>query len=129
MGIVSAAALCLLSQAMPGLEPGWDTGTITYYYESEYGGKPLYCGGTYSPETGPWLAVDVTLYTSRQVRCGDLYAIELADGSMQYARALDAFPPHPAVIADLPNYWRGNGRTQQGKILNLRAVAEWKGVR
>ena len=96
-------------------------GGVTYYYGS-FEGKNLKCPGyRYEPETGPWVAVDISEYTSGATKCGDLIVIRWKNGETYLARALDSgyldyrlWPDKSRpvwdtglpIIADLPKYWR-----------------------
>lgn len=121
------AAAMLLLQVQP--PPEAMVGGITFYYGAEHEGGPLYCGGRYAPETGPWLALDVGEYTSGRARCGDLFLVHFSDGSTMIAAARDAgylgdyriFDTGLPFVADLPVYWRGGRRTATGWIVNLSA--------
>ena len=107
-----------------------DTGGITWYYGENFEGHPLYCGGVYAKETGPWLAVDVHWYETGKTKCGDLYLIEFSNGSTMLARARDAgyladytvWDTGLPMIADLPTYWRNGRVTATGTITNLSAT-------
>ena len=106
------------------------TGGITFYY-GEFEGRPLYCGGTYDEETGPWLAVTVEWYESGLVECGDRFLILFSDGTQMVARARDAghlssytvWDTGLPIIADLPRYWREGRETATGTIVNLSAIS------
>jgi hypothetical protein len=111
---------------------GWQDGGITYYYE-QFVGRELYCGNhRYEPETGPWLALDVSEYESGRARCGDVFLVEFYDGTTMLARALDAgylyayedgvWDTGLPFVADLPYYWREGRVTATGRILNLSAA-------
>lgn len=101
-------------------------GGVTFY-GGPFEGKPLYCGGTYAPETGPWVALPVEWYESGKVKCGDVMLIQFGDGGTQLVRALDAgrlndfrvWDTGKRFVADLPRYWRGRHRTMTGSIANL----------
>jgi len=96
-------------------------GGVTYYY-GQFEGKNLKCPGyRYEPETGPWVAVDISEYTSGATRCGDTIIIIWDNGETLVARALDSgyldyrlWPDKSRpvwdtglpMIADLPRYWR-----------------------
>lgn len=126
---MSALLAVLLFQVQPPPPEGAMVGGITYYYGPEHEGRPLYCGGRYAPETGPWLALDVGEYTSGRARCGDLFLVHFSDGSTMLARARDAgyladyrvFDTGLPFVADLPRYWRAGRRTATGWIANLSA--------
>lgn len=76
------------------------SGVATVYDEARWYGQPLYCDTastnyTYSYEMAeamPWVALDVGLYESGQVACGDLLTIYLDNGIEFQAYALDAGP-------------------------------------
>lgn len=111
--------------------PGWVDGGITFYGGARFEGRPLYCGGEYKPENSPWLAVDVNEYRSGRVRCGDTFLIEMPDGSLEIAVALDAghlsdytvWDSGLPFVGDLPTYWRDGCPTGTGRIVNLSAAA------
>lgn len=105
-------------------------GGITFYYGELFEGQPLYCGGVYAEETGPWLALDVREYESGRAKCGDVFLITFGDGSTMLARARDAgyladytiWDTGLPFIADLPRYWRDGRETATGTIINLSAA-------
>lgn len=106
-------------------------GGITFYYGDAFEGQPLYCGGRYSEDTGPWLALPVELYEQGLARCGDLIWVmgDQWDEPM-IARALDAgylsdyriFDSGLPFVADLPRYWREGRPTCTGWLVNLSAI-------
>ena len=86
---------------------------IATWYAGPYVGEDLYCGGVYDETARPWVAVDVALYESGAVRCGDLMAITFEDGQVLNMYALDAGPfgkywiedwPNLPIMADLPKH-------------------------
>jgi len=106
-------------------------GGITFYYGPIFEGSNLKCPGhRYEEETGPWLAVDISLYRSGETRCGDEYLIVFGDGSTMRARALDSglladanvWDSGLPFVADLPKYWRDGRATATGTIFNLSAM-------
>lgn len=94
------AVLLLLSQVTVGV--------ATYYPASEFAGRPLYCDYqfeeelVYSEGTADWVAVDVGLYQSGEVWCGDELLILFEDGRRLRARALDAGTFEGYYVADWP---------------------------
>ena len=111
--------------------PEWIEGGITYYYHDGFEGNNLKCPGyRYEPETGPWLALDISMYEEGLASCGDLFLVEFSDGSREVARALDSgrlaeYRCHDSglpFVADLPSYWRNGRKTATGRILNLSAL-------
>jgi hypothetical protein len=93
------------------------TGMATIY--TGYAGAPLYCDGRISQPGSllfdtvaePWVALDVSEYTSGRARCGDEILVRFpptqtsdlpgkAENHTLRARALDAGPLYPFVIAD-----------------------------
>ncbi|MFN2230464.1 MAG: hypothetical protein ACK2VA_11895 [Anaerolineae bacterium] len=106
-----ALAHTLLWAALPA------TGMATTY--TGYAGAPLYCDGRISQPGSllfdtvaePWVALDVSEYTSGRARCGDEILVRFpptqtsglpgkAEIHTLRARALDAGPLYPFVIAD-----------------------------
>lgn len=130
MAKVAIALTLGLLHSSEWIPPGWQEGGITFYYGDVFEGQPLYCGGVYAKETGPWLALDVGKYESGQARCGDQFLVEFADGSTMIAVARDAghladytiFDSGLPFVADLPRYWRNGRPTATGRILNLSAA-------
>lgn len=112
----TTAALLLTAGLAPWL-PTFMGGMATIY--TGYAGAPLYCDGRIS-EPGsllfdtvdqPWVALDVSEYTSGRARCGDEILVRFpptqtsglpgkAETHTLRARALDAGPLYPFVIAD-----------------------------
>ena len=98
-------------------------GAVTFYPIAKFEGQPLYCDQhlgnlTYSQETakqwGPWVALDVVLYKSGRVNCGDKFTLWLEGREPFEVTALDAGTfagyyvdtwPILTIIADLPEYW------------------------
>jgi hypothetical protein len=99
-------------------------GAVTFYPISHFEGQPLYCdqflGGdlTYSLDTakdwGIWIALDVSMYRSGRVNCGDKLMLWLEGQAPMEVTALDAglFTnyfvaawPTLKIIADMPEYW------------------------
>lgn len=105
------------------------SGSITFYPTHRFEGNPLYCSHydgqpySYDQETaekvGPWVALDVGLYESGVVRCGQELVIIFEDGSTLAVVALDAgrfsgyyvqsWPALP-IVADVPEYWQSESR-------------------
>jgi hypothetical protein len=91
---------------------------ITWYRPTAYNGV-TYCGNDVQEliDSGiVWVAVDVGLYESGRVRCGDEIQVRFSDGIVLYALALDSGPladyyivdygPSRPIIADIPDiYW------------------------
>ncbi len=81
-------------------------------YTAHSPGAPLYCdrgnGLTFFAVQEPWVALDVSEYTSGRAHCGDIILLRLpaspAGGKTEThtlrARALDAGPLYPYSIAD-----------------------------
>ena len=69
-------------------------GAATAYGGPAHAGKPLYCdrgnGLIFDQVTQPFVALDVGLYETGQVRCGDLIRVTFPSGEMLEAQALDA---------------------------------------
>jgi len=114
-------ALDLLRQLING---SFLVGAVTFYPIDRFESQPLYCAQylsddlTYSHQTaniyGPWIALDISLYESGRIECGDKLLLWLeGQGTMQVV-ALDAgtfegywvqdWPTLP-IIADLPEYY------------------------
>ena len=78
------------------------TGMATAY--TALPGAPLYCdrgnGLTFHAVTEPWVALDVSEYTTGRVHCGDEILVLFGDGTRFRARALDAGPLYPYIVAD-----------------------------
>ena len=74
-----------------------------------YEGNPLYCDRPddrhlYTEDArDPWVAVDVGMYESGRVRCGDELWVYLPDGSVLVAQALDAGYLAAYRTRDYPN--------------------------
>ena len=119
------------------------TGGITGY-AGRYVGRDLACTGyKYEPETGPWIALDVTWYEQGLAECGDWFLVTFSSGEQWYARALDSgyldyriWPDSVPVwdsddlpmVADVPGYyfWRAGRVTATGSVMNLSARARWQ---
>lgn len=110
-------------------------GSVTFYPISRFEGQPLYCSThdhplTYSQQTaqevGPWVALDVGLYQSGRVKCGEELVLWLEGGGSMRVKALDAgrfggywvadWPDLP-IIADLPEYFSSSSK--RGVLLLL----------
>jgi len=69
-----------------------------------YTGAPLYCdrgnGLTFDAVPDPWVALDVSEFLGGRVQCGDEILVRFRNGKTLRARALDAGPLYPHVIAD-----------------------------
>jgi hypothetical protein len=91
------------------------TGMITTYAIAEWAGRPLYCPPhRYDQAAPPWIALEVQLYQSGQVKCGDPVIVDFDDGTRLELLALDAGPfaglcagtPCSPIIGDVPEpYW------------------------
>jgi hypothetical protein len=93
-------------------------GVATYYSADYYTGRPLYCNYqdsslVYTETLEPWIALDVTLYQSGQVECGDQFLLTFTDGYTLTVSAWDAglfnghwVPPWPElpIVIDLPQH-------------------------
>ena len=110
---------------------------------------PLYCDGHLGPAgtllfhtvTEPWVALDVSEYTSGRVRCGDDIIVRLPtphggrDGTHTLrARALDAGPLYPFVIAetelpivvDIPRHQAPfTGLSHPATVINVSAMRRY----
>ena len=80
---------------------------LASWYGETHVGNPLYCdrgdGLIYSEGLPPWVAVDVNLYRSGRVQCGDRLLLSFADGKRLVARALDAgYLAEYGIVADVP---------------------------
>ena len=62
---------------------------VATWYAGIYVGGPLYCGGHYTEQHTPWVAVDVDDYISGRVSCGDWLRITDGD-TVLLAQAMDA---------------------------------------
>lgn len=103
-------------------------------YAGVFVGQPLYCDTDgslfYSPETEPWIALDVHLY-DRWASCGDDILL-IAGGRPYTFKALDAGPlykyhieDHPAlpIVADIPVFLSPfNGLSHPVRMINLTWV-------
>jgi len=114
-------------------------GVSTVYLAENWEGQPLYCnngvnGLDYSPDTGPWGAMDIGLFQSGAVQCGDWLQVSARDGSFSfYARAWDSGNLHTAtfrgqpVVVDVPEYyapWYPDGvPCPEVTVINWSAVA------
>jgi hypothetical protein len=123
-----------------------------------YTGAPLYCDGRISTPgtllfhtactepgecvTEPWVALDITEYTSGRAHCGDEILLRFPHGSTSVlpgeaethtlrARALDAGPLYPysiadtrlPIIVDLPaHYAPFQGLSAPATIVNVSAI-------
>jgi hypothetical protein len=97
--------------------------------------QPLYCGGIYSLDNNPWIAVDVSQYINRSIHCGDTMLLTTPHGSL-VAQALDAGYLHdyhvdqwqrlgyPAtIIADIPAHLAPfPGLSCPATLVNLSAL-------
>jgi hypothetical protein len=96
-----------------GLKAALILAGIATWYAGPYIGGPLYCGGYYTTDNMPWVAVDVSEYENSRIRCGDTLMIWLA-GEMIRARAMDAGPlykyyiedfgPELPIVVDIPKH-------------------------
>jgi hypothetical protein len=100
---------------------GFLVGAITFYPTDYFENRPLYCAQylgndlTYSRETaeiyGIWIALDVELYQSGWVKCGDQLTLWLEGQEPIMVTALDAgtFDGYLVmdlpIVADMPEYW------------------------
>jgi len=116
-------------------------GGLTFYYGPTFEGQPLYCGGKYAEDTGPWVALPVEWYQEGRAQCGDVILL-MGDGWAEpmVARALDAgllshyeiFDSGLPFVADLPRYWRAQSDgslrpTCTGWLINLSAIERMRG--
>jgi len=93
--------------------------------------QPLYCGGIFSTHNTPWLAVDVSQYTTHSIHCGDTMLLTTPHGSL-IAQALDAGYLHNyhvdqwgsrPIIADVPSHLSPfPGLSCPATLLNLSAI-------
>lgn len=79
----------------------------TYYTYEEFGGNPLYCSRPNDPlyyelDTTPWVAVNVRLYQTGVVRCGDPVLLVFKNGEELLAKTLDAGPFDGYYVKDYP---------------------------
>lgn len=110
-------------------------GVATYYPAERYAGQPLYCNYqderlVYDESLEPWIAVDVELYRSGRVQCGDLFLLAFSDGRTMTARAWDAGTfdgyyvitwPELPIVVDLPEHLRPPGGAARVTAFNLSA--------
>lgn len=108
---------------------GFMMGAVTFYPADKFEGNPLYCAQylgdhlTYSRETaeryGMWVALDVSLYESGVVKCGDQLTIWYGGSEFVDVVALDAGTfegyyvadwPELPIIADVPEYFQDTSR-------------------
>lgn len=80
----------------------------TYYTYDEFGGNPLYCSRPgnqfyYELDTTPWVAVNVRLYQTGVLQCGDWLLLVFENGEELVAQALDAGPFDGYYVADYPH--------------------------
>jgi hypothetical protein len=104
----------------------------------DYEGNPLYCDCRDSARhifredaRDPWVAVDVGLYESGQVRCGDELWVYFPDGEVLQAPALDAghlakyyvidYPGLPIVV-DVPGMFATFNGVSPVRVLNVSAA-------
>ena len=82
---------------------------IATAYAGPYVGQPLYCGGTYSLDTVPWVALPL----EATWLCGDPVRLRFEDGTILKTRAMDTGPfgafcvqqpsgACPPIIVDVP---------------------------
>lgn len=84
------------------------TGVITVY-AAPYIGQPLYCdhgqGLVYETGAPPWIALDVRLYQSGRVKCGDEIWLRFPSTYRTLkALALDAGPFEGYYVEDWPSF-------------------------
>ena len=112
---------------------------VATWYAGIYVGGPLYCGGTYAPDTAPWVAVDVSDYTSGRVTCGDWLRISDGD-TVLLARAMDAgylsryyvedYGPGLRIGVDIPRHlWPWPGMSRVVSVENVTKTLERMVVR
>lgn len=102
---------------------------VATWYGGVYVDGPLYCGGTYAPETDPWVALDVALEGAFW-ECGDLVHLRFDDGTSLTARAMDAGPferyrvGEERIVVDVPEHLAPFAGLSSGvEVLNLSAMA------
>lgn len=86
-------------------------GVATYYTHDMYGGNPLYCSRVgnplhYTPDymiRYDWVAVDIKMYQSGEVKCWDTLRVTFEDGAIKDVLALDAGPLYKYYIEDWPD--------------------------
>lgn len=81
-------------------------GIVTMYALDAHAGLPLFCAtysepATFSPDAPPWIALDVSLYHSGLIECGDPVLVIFEDGSRLTLRALDAGPLDQYCVEDM----------------------------
>ena len=99
-------------------------GVATVYTAERFAGRPLFCDNfdgkshVYDARAAPWAAVDVGLYRSGAVSCGDELLILFEGGRRLRVRALDAGTfegywvkdwPELPIVVDLPEHLMGVG--------------------
>lgn len=108
----------------------------TWYGDPAHFGRPLYCdrgnGLVYATSTVDWVAVDVGLYESGQVRCGDTIQVRFPSGQVLTAQALDAGPLRDyrvapfwdlPVMVDVPRHlWPAGGLSSPVRMINKSAL-------
>lgn len=76
-------------------------GLATFYFLP---GNVLYCGPYYIESNEPWVAVDVNLYKSGAIKCGDIVDVVTPSGSLR-AKAMDAgYLDKYGFIVDIPKH-------------------------
>jgi hypothetical protein len=119
-------------------------GVLTVYGgprdSGEHWGRPLYCDQydgvehVFAWQAEAWVAVEVGLYESGAVRCGDWIMVAFQDGPVLKARALDAgylarycveqWGCEKPIVADVPVYFwpYGEDLSRPGRMWNLSGL-------
>jgi hypothetical protein len=91
----------------------WILTGVATWYAGPFVGQPLYCGGTYTTDAEPWVAVNVEM-VGQQVCCGDQVLLYFPGGQTLRARVGDTGPfsrywieqhgRDVPIIADVPRH-------------------------
>ena len=110
-------------------------GYVATRYDEPYVGGPLYCGGTYTLEAEPWVAVDVGLYESGAICCGDVLLVTTPYGTIR-ARAIDSGPllrynvGGQPILVDIPTHLApfAPRLSSPVKVVNLSGLSREAGL-
>ena len=101
-------------------------GVATNYQAADYGGRALYCGGTYNEDT-IFVALPVSL-EGEYWQCGDQVQVRFEDGAAFWATALDTGPFFAyrveqwgdlPIVVDVPDHlWTQPGISAPAVVFN-----------
>lgn len=101
---------------------------VATWYQGEFEGQPLYCGGYYHQDTTPWVAMD-PYYYEHGWECGDELVVYIGGHKRRFT-LLDAGPlsryyiedfgPDVPIIVDVPGlYWPlDEARSARALVIN-----------